>query len=301
MALTHGNRAAVDGRVTASDGVSIAYRDYGGDGPGLVLLPGIGGNLEALDGTAERLGVGRHTVSIDPRGCGQSGDAEQFRWQDTVTDVEDVIAGLTLRDADVVGHSMGGVIAGYYGTKHPQTRVVSVDGFGAGVASQGTAEDVAALTRFMDWARASLLAMTAPPEHGDLAWKRSQVQAIREALTAMGYHAPHRDRMIERQFVARPDGTYRRHPARQIIDDMITDAFGQDPPRDILDMFRGCTGPILIIRCTGSNWPAVLDAELDDLATTRPNIRVVRLPLTHTEPVTAGVDQAAAEILRFFA
>ena len=117
----------------------------------------------------------------------------------------------------------------------------------------------------------------------------------------MGYHAPHRDRMIERQFVARPDGTYRRHPARQILDDMITDAFGADPPRNILDMFRGCTGPTLIIRCTASEWPAVLDAELDDLATTRPNIRVVRLPLTHTGPVTDSVEQTAAEILRFLA
>jgi hypothetical protein len=80
---------------------------------------------------------------------------------------------------------------------------------------------------------------------------------------------------------------------------MITDTFGQDPPRNILDMFRGCTGPTLIIRCTGSGWPAVLDAELDDLATTRPNIRVVRLPLTHTGPVTDGLDQTAAEIRRF--
>jgi pimeloyl-ACP methyl ester carboxylesterase len=287
--------------VTASDGVSIAYRDYGGDGPGLVLLPGIGGNLEALDGVAERLGAGRHTVSIDPRGCGQSGDAQRFRWQDTVTDVEDVIAALALRDVDIVGHSMGGVIAGYYATKHPQTRIVSIDGFGAGVASQGTAADAAALTRYMDWARTSLLAMTAPPEHGDLTWKQHQVQAIRNALTAMGYHAPHRDRMIERQFVAHPDGTYRRHPARQALEDMITDTFGADPPRNILDMFRGCTGPTLIIRCTASEWPAVLDTELDDLASTRPNIRVVRLPLTHTAPVTDSVDQTAAEILRFLA
>jgi hypothetical protein len=107
--------------------------------------------------------------------------------------------------------------------------------------------------------------------------------------------------VVERHFVARPDGTYRRHPARQILDDMITDTFGADPPRNILEMFRGCTGPTLIIRCTRSNWPAVLDAELDDLVTTRPNIRVVCLPLTHTEPVTAGIDQTSVEILRFLA
>lgn len=299
MTRTQEGRAAIDDRVIASDGVSIAYRDYGGDGPGLVLLPGIGGNLEALDGFAERLGAGRHVVSVDPRGCGQSGDAERFRWQDTVTDVENVIAALSLHDVDIVGHSMGGVIAYYYGTAHPRTRIVSVDGFGAGVASQGNAADAAALDRFMDWARTSLLAMTAPPEQGNLSWKRAQVQGIRQALVAMGYDSPHRDRMIERHFVACPDGTFRRHPARQLLDDMVSDVFGQDPPRNILEMFRGCTGPTLMIRCTRSEWPAVLDAELDDLTATRPNIRIVRLPLTHTGPVTDGLDQTATEILRF--
>ena len=64
-------------------------------------------------------------------------------------------------------------------------------------------------------------------------------------------------------------------------------------------MFRTCTGPVLILRCTRSDWPAVLDAELDDLAATHPNVEIRRLPLTHTGPVTDGVTMKAAAITAF--
>ena len=64
-------------------------------------------------------------------------------------------------------------------------------------------------------------------------------------------------------------------------------------------MFRTCTGPVLILRCTRSEWPDVLDAELDDLVATHPNITLRKLPLTHTGPVTDGVVVTAAEISTF--
>jgi pimeloyl-ACP methyl ester carboxylesterase len=291
--------APVDGTVPAFDGLPLACRDYGGGGPGLVLLHGFGGNLEATDEVAGRLRAGRHVVSMDVRGFGRSGDPPRFRMADAVRDVETVAARYGLRDADVVGFSMGGIIAGYHGTSHPGSRVVSVDGFGAGVASLGTAADRAALARYMDWARTSLAAMTAPPEHGDLAWKERQVRAIREALQAMDYDPPHRDRMIDRQFATRHDGTYQRRPSRRILDDTIADAFDRDPPAHILDMYRDCAAPALIIRCTRSEWPAVLDAELDHLTATRPNIRVVRLALTHLGPITVGLDRTVREITNF--
>jgi pimeloyl-ACP methyl ester carboxylesterase len=294
-------QAPVDRSVTAADGVPIAYRDYGGTGRGLVLIHGVGANLEATEEAAVRLGNTRHVVALDVRGCGRSGDPQRFRWADTVTDVETVAATCGLAELDVVGFSLGGIIAGHYATTHPGTRAVSVDGFGAGVASRGTAAQAAALARYMDWARTSLQAMTAPPERGDLAWKQQQIRAIEDGLRAMGYDPPHRERMIERQFTALPDGTYRRHPARQFLDDIVADAFDRDPPANILEMFRGCTGPVLIIRCTRSEWPDVLDTELDDLTTTRPNIDVVRLPLTHLGPVTDGLDQTLTHIDRFLA
>ena len=64
-------------------------------------------------------------------------------------------------------------------------------------------------------------------------------------------------------------------------------------------MFRGCTGPVLILRCTKSEWPDLLDAELDDLVATHPNVTLRKLPLTHTGPVADGVDLTATEISTF--
>ena len=46
-------------------------------------------------------------------------------------------------------------------------------------------------------------------------------------------------------------------------------------------------------------WPDVLDAELDDLVATHPNITLRKLPLTHTGPATDGVDMTVAEISAF--
>ena len=65
-----------DSHCVTPDGVEIAYRDYGGDGPDVVLLPGIGGNLEAEHETALLLSGRWRIVSVDPRGIGQSGESE---------------------------------------------------------------------------------------------------------------------------------------------------------------------------------------------------------------------------------
>jgi thioesterase domain-containing protein len=94
---------AIDGSIVSTDGVSLAYRDYAGNGPGVVLLHGIGGNIESMDGLARLLGGDRRVVSLDIRFCGQSGDAGRFRFQDAVRDVEEVSAALALSGPAVVG------------------------------------------------------------------------------------------------------------------------------------------------------------------------------------------------------
>ena len=115
----------------------------------------------------------------------------------------------------------------------------------------------------------------------------------------MGYQASHRTAMVARQFVHLPDGRWRRHPSAKLVDGAERQAFGTELPANIVGMFRTCTGPVLILRCTKSEWPDVLDAELDDLVATHPNITLRKLPLTHTGPVTDGVDMTAAEISAF--
>ena len=288
-----------DSRCVTPDGVEIAFRDYGGDGPDVVLLPGIGGNLEAEHETALRLSDRWRVVSLDPRGIGQSGESDTIDASDQVVDVETLVSIMNLKPAAVVGHSMGGIIAGLYGTIHPDVAVISIDGFGGGIASVGTVEDHEALQRFLDGARRGLNAMTADPHEGDDTWKNDQTRSIHQVLDSMGYISAHRDAMVARQFVQLPKGRWHRHPSRKLVDGAERAAFGVDPPANILQMFRTCTGPVLILRCTRSGWPTVLDAELDDLAATHPNVAIGQLPLTHTGPVTDGVTMTAAAIKTF--
>ncbi|HEX6597644.1 MAG TPA: alpha/beta hydrolase [Acidimicrobiales bacterium] len=267
---------AVEGRVTATDGVGIAYRDYGQSGRGLVLLHGGGANLESMDQFAERLGGSRRTVAI-------------------ASDVAAVVRALDLGPVDVVGHSMGGFVAGFYGIANPDARVVSIDGFGPGMVTVGSDAERAEWRSFQGSMKAAFFAMTAPPESGDLAWRNEQVAMLRDVFPRIGYTAPNAAVMAERNFVDAGGGVYRRRPPRHLF----ADAFGDDGETDILRMYRHATCPTLIIRCTESGAPAVLDAELDALASANDAVRVVRLPLTHLAPAWDAIDLVVTEIERF--
>jgi hypothetical protein len=66
-------------------------------------------------------------------------------------------------------------------------------------------------------------------------------------------------------------------------------------------MFRSCTGPVLLVACTRTEWPNLFDAELADLTANHPNVTVQRLDLTHTGPVTDGVKPTIAVLTTFLA
>lgn len=286
-----------DGVVVAPDGVRIAYRDHGGAGTGLVLLHGGGANLESMDQYAERLGDGRRVVAVDVRSCGQSGDPDHFRFVDAAEDIAVIVAKLGLVDVDVVGHSMGGFLAGFYASAHAGVRAVSIDGFGPGMVTLGTDADQAEFRAFQAAMKSAFFEVTWPPETGDEKWRQAQVELLCETYPLMGYTAPNGRAMAQRNFVHLGDGTFRRHPSRQLF----ADAFADDAEADILRMYRKVKSSTLIIRCTNSGAPFVLDLELDALTSTNDLIEVVRLPLTHLAPAWEAVDAVVAEVERFLA
>lgn len=292
---------ASDGVVTASDGTAIAYRDHGGAGSSggrtMVLLHGGGANLESMDQMADRLGGSRRCVALDIRACGRSGDPARFRLVDAASDVADVARALDLGPVDVVGHSLGGFVGGFHGTAHPDARVVSIDGFGPGMVTLGSPQDHAEFRAFQTGMREAFLAMTAPPETGDEAWRDAQVEAMCAAYPQMGYTAPNGRVMAERNLLDNGDGTWTRRPARHLF----TDAFADDGDADVLRMYRHTRAPTLVIRCTESGAPAVLDVELDALAAANPQVRVLRMPLTHLAPAWEAIDDVVAEVERFLA
>jgi pimeloyl-ACP methyl ester carboxylesterase len=108
----------------APDGVSIAY-ELVGDGQPIVLLHGFSDSRQSWRevGYVERfLGQGRQVVLIDSRGHGDSAKPREPRAYQVHKCAADVVAVLDaagLRRADIMGYSMGGLIALAVAGLHP--------------------------------------------------------------------------------------------------------------------------------------------------------------------------------------
>ncbi|SEQ98567.1 alpha/beta fold hydrolase [Lentzea albida] len=104
----------------------LAATDFGGDGRPFLLLHGLGGDRTAWETLAPQLD-GR-AVAVDLRGHGDSPDGP-WDWDAVLDDLEDATVQFGLVSPVVVGHSLGGVIAGLWALRHPDCpAAVSLDG-----------------------------------------------------------------------------------------------------------------------------------------------------------------------------
>lgn len=96
------------------DGVALAVRSWpcrGAARPPVVLLPGTGATANDWDGIAAELSADRTVFAVDLRGHGESD------WPGTYTiclmaqDVTRLLPMLTAAEVDIVGHSLGGLVA----------------------------------------------------------------------------------------------------------------------------------------------------------------------------------------------
>lgn len=121
-----------------SEGVRLAAEDYGGDGPGLVLVHGSGANLRSWDLLLPYIRDRFHVAAFDLRGHGRSEDGDQSA-DSGARDVAAVVSAAGLDNPIVLGHSWGVTIALRYGVMHHECRgLVLVDGI-VGPFCYGTA------------------------------------------------------------------------------------------------------------------------------------------------------------------
>lgn len=129
---------AYDYRSFQSDGLRIAYVDYGSGAP-VILLHGLNGSYEhGIANLGDPLSQQFRVIGIDQRGFGRSGKPHEGAayGKHLATDVLNLMDHLKIRKAQVVGHSMGGIVAVYLAAHHPQCFDSAVT-IGNGLFTQG--------------------------------------------------------------------------------------------------------------------------------------------------------------------
>lgn len=82
-----------------------------GEGPPLLFLPGLGGDHRAFAGIQKVVSSGRKTYAIDPRDVGLSDRATgEYNLDDMAADIVAFMDEKGIDQADIVAHSMGGMI-----------------------------------------------------------------------------------------------------------------------------------------------------------------------------------------------
>jgi pimeloyl-ACP methyl ester carboxylesterase len=117
--------------------VDIFYMDTKTDGPTILCLHGRWGRAETWYDFIQHYGSRYRIIAPDQRGHGLSTKPiSKYTAEEMSEDMAELLASLQIGQAIVVGHSMGGRIAGYLAACHPElvTKVAILDKSAAGSA-----------------------------------------------------------------------------------------------------------------------------------------------------------------------
>ena len=118
-------------RTINTNGVRLHFLDHGGDGPVLVLAPGLTANSHSFDGLMHAgLGDSARVLALDLRGRGESDQpASGYAMEDHAADVLGVLDALGLERVVMGGHSFGGLLTYWLAANHPERvdRCVVID------------------------------------------------------------------------------------------------------------------------------------------------------------------------------
>jgi pimeloyl-ACP methyl ester carboxylesterase len=107
--------------VTVDQDVKLEVLDWGGSGPPLVFLAGLGNNAHVFDRFAPKFVGSNHVYGITRRGFGASSAPLSGYSADRLgDDVLAVLESLNLQRPVLVGHSIGGSELSSIGSRHPE-------------------------------------------------------------------------------------------------------------------------------------------------------------------------------------
>ena len=109
--------------------MDLWFRDFGGDGPPLVILHGLFGSSQNWAGMGRRLAAVGRVFALDLRNHGESPHAPTHTLDDCIQDLADWSDAHAAGPLRLVGHSMGGLVAMGFALRHPArtAAVASID------------------------------------------------------------------------------------------------------------------------------------------------------------------------------
>ncbi len=104
-----------------ANGIRLHYLDHGGEGPILVMTPGLTGNAHSFDGLAKAIGSDIRLIAVDLRGRGLSDKPDTgYSMEDHAGDILGLLDHLDLDRAFLGGHSFGGFLTYHIAAHHPE-------------------------------------------------------------------------------------------------------------------------------------------------------------------------------------
>jgi pimeloyl-ACP methyl ester carboxylesterase len=192
----------VDGSVPYQRG-RVAYRDFGGPGPAVMLVHGVGGNLAHWGRLAPLLQDRYRLIAIDLPSHGASTAPADYSFDHDLGAVDDVRQRLSLDRPALVGHSYGGMLAVSLGARRPGDYrvVVNIDGLGFALDTDAGPES-----------HAEELPQQASVNEGDAAWLEAEISREVEEAASIGLHLDRDGEMVRRAFQLGDDGRWHSSP-----------------------------------------------------------------------------------------
>ena len=191
---------------TRYGGLRMHLRNWGGDGPPVVLLHGLASTCRIWDLTAPIMARDLSVIAVDQRGHGDSGKPENgYDFASVGADVAALLEGRGIERPVLVGHSWGADVALELATARPELLqgIVFVDG--------GTIDASARYDRLED-----ALVQMAPPEFRGVtpAQFLERVRSGGQWATLIEQHGPPAEEIILGNFETLDDGTIRAKLSR---------------------------------------------------------------------------------------